>query len=327
MSKLSEKFAAGKKALHERQAADQKENAVVPPSPFARAAGPAHGSVSNMKIEVLKDQIETLRAAKPVMKISPSEIRPSAWANRHEDSYKSAEFEDFKNEIKSANGNIQPIKVRPTANPIDGFKYEIVFGHRRHQACLELGIDVTVIVEEIDEKTLFVEMDRENRQRADLRPYEQGVMYARALDQGLFASLRKLAEDIGADATNVSKAVNIARLPPAVLDAFESRLDIQYRWYSDLNKALEQDPDLLLARAAEISSKRVAGEVIPSSAALGILFGKTAKPAPKKPKLVKVGSKVLSISESKDKVSFEVDKLGKEKQLKIEKFIAELMAE
>lgn len=327
MSKLSEKFAAGKKALHERQAAEQKETAVVAPSSYVRAAGPAHGAVSNMKIETLKEQIETLRAAKPVMKISPNEIRPSAWANRHQDSYKSDEFAEFKKEIQSANGNIQPIKVRPTANPIDGFKYEIVFGHRRHQACLELGIDVTVIVEEIDEKTLFVEMDRENRQRADLRPYEQGLMYARAIDQGLFASLRKLAEDIGADATNVSKAVNIARLPTAVLDAFESRLDIQYRWYADLSKALVQDPDLLLSRATEIASKRAAGEAIPSVAALSMLFGKTAKPAPKKPKVVKVGSNVLSISESKDKVSFEVDKLGKEKHIRIEKFIVDLMAE
>jgi ParB family chromosome partitioning protein len=261
------------------------------------------------------------------MKVSASEIRPSAWANRHQDSYKTVEFEEFREEIHSANGNIQPIKVRPTANPVDGFKYEIVFGHRRHQACLELGLDVTVIVEEIDEKTLFVEMDRENRQRADLRPYEQGVMYTRALDQGLFASLRKLAEDIGADATNVSKAVNIARLPTAVLDAFESRLDIQYRWYADLSKALVQDPDLLLARAVEIASKRAAGEVITSVAALEVLLGRTAKAAPKKPKVIKVGSKVLSISESKDKISFEVDKLGKEKQVKIEKFIADLMSD
>jgi ParB family chromosome partitioning protein len=179
----------------------------------------------------------------------------------------------------------------------------------------------------LDDKALFIEMDRENRQRSDLRPYEQGVMYARALDKGIFPSIRKLAEDAGADATLVSRAVGLARMPQAVLDAFQSRLDIQYRWASELKVVIEKDPDVVLARAADISSKRVAGATVSSQAAFSALVGKVEKPAALKPKVLKVGSRVLSISERNNKVSFELDKLAKEKLARIEKFIAEVMAE
>lgn len=327
MSKLSEKFAAGKKAVADRAALAAQESSVPAPSPFVRAAGPTHGAVSTMKIDMLKGEVEKLRAAKPEIKIDPTDIRASEWANRHEDSFKFVEFEALKAEIKSAGKNIQAIKVRPIRNSTDGFKYEIVFGHRRHRACLELGINVTSIVEELDDKHLFIEMDRENRQRADLRPYEQGRMYVRALDKGLFTSIRKLAEDVGADSTNASRVIALARWPAPVLDAFESRLDVQYRWIIDLNAVLEKTPDVVLARAGDIITKRAAGVTVSSQCAFNALIGKEEKPSTLKPKLVNVGSRVLSISERNNKVSFELDKLAKDKLIKIEKFIAEVMAE
>ena len=328
MSKLSEKFAAGKKALAERQSAEAKD-ATSPTSPFARAAGPLHGSVSTMKIDLLKAEIDALKAAKPVMKIHPSEIKASAWVNRHQDSFKGPEFAAFKAEIESAAGNIQPIKVRPlkSVDTSGGAKYEIVFGHRRHRACLELGIDVNVIVDDIDEKTMFVEMDRENRERTDLRPFEQGLMYARALESGLFSSLRKLSEEIGADPTNISKAVSLARLPESILDSFESRLDIQYRWASDLKAALEKEPDLILARAADIKKQRSAGNQLSSQSAFNLLVGKASssnKPVARK---VTVGKRVLTITERDKMIIYEFDFLGREKLSKIEKFIASVMAE
>lgn len=327
MSKLSEKFAAGKKAVADRAALAAIENPVPAPSPFVRAAGPLHGSVSTMKIDMLKSEVEKLRAGKPEVNLVPTDIRPSSWANRHEDSFKSVEFEALKAEIKSAGGNVQPIKVRPIREAKDGFKYEVVFGHRRHRACLELGLAVWAIVEDMDDRHLFIEMDRENRQRADLRPYEQGLMYVRALDQGLFASIRKLAEDVGADPTNVSRAVALARLPSVLLDAFESRLDVQYRWVVDLKTLVDKEPEIVLARAVGICDKRAAGIPVSSLAAFNELIGKDQKPSASKTKVVKVGNRVLSISERNNRVLFELDVLPKEKIAKIEKFIAELMTE
>lgn len=200
--------------------------------------------------EELRTKIKEFDGALPVRKFDPSVIVRSQWANRHEQSFKDAEFQSLKKEIEEAKGNIQPIKVRPLKEAAG--RYEIVFGQRRHQACLELGLQVLAMVDELDEKELFIEMDRENRQRKDLRPYEMGAMYNKALEVGLFSSVRALAEEIGVDQSQLSKAINLAKLPSDVIRAFVSPLDLQYRWASDLMAAIQRDPDYVLTLAKEI---------------------------------------------------------------------------
>lgn len=107
-----------------------------------------------------------------VSHLDPRSIRPFAWANRHQGSFASVEFAKIKADIALRAGNIQAIKVRPIpperARPDDqgadpGVRFEIVFGHRRHRACLELGIPVAAMIETMSDKALFSEMDRENR--------------------------------------------------------------------------------------------------------------------------------------------------------------------
>ncbi len=212
----------------------------------------------------LAEKLAEFNGAEIGRKLDPTKVRASHWANRSEDSYKSKKFEDLKSEIASAGGNVQPIKVRRMARSPE--EYEIIFGHRRHRACLELGLDVLASIEEnISDVELFEQMDRENRQRADLRPYEQGVMYARALNDGLFPSLRKMAEKLGVNVSDASKAVAIARLPQRVQEAFNSPLDIQFNWAALLTKAIQKDPDAVLIRATELSNespKLVASKVL-----------------------------------------------------------------
>lgn len=206
------------------------------------------------EVEALREQAKAFEGSKPARKIDPKLIRSSKWANRHEASFATAEFAAFVDEITSAGGNVQPIKVRRL--PAGGeFEFETVFGHRRHRACLERGLMVLAVIDELTDQALFVEMDRENRQRADLRPFEQGQMYAKALDEGLFSSARKLADGVGADLGSVGKAVALARLPVEVIKAFESPLDLQFRWATDLTQALQKDPDLVLAAAKRIQAE------------------------------------------------------------------------
>lgn len=202
--------------------------------------------------EKLKAELEEFRGGSLTRLIDASLITRSKWANRHDESFKDQAFEDLKAEIKGAGGNVQPIKVRPLTG--EAGKFEIVFGHRRHQACLELGLPVLAMIEPIDDQRLFIEMDRENRKRADLRPYEQGLMYARALDAGLFPSNRKMAETLGVGVAGVGKLLAIARLPSAVLSAFDSPLDIQFAWGLVIASALAKDPDVVLTKAQEFNN-------------------------------------------------------------------------
>lgn len=273
---------------------------VPPPSPAPMVAKPrtAIGAISaslalgrsvEAENRALKDRLKTFEDATVVEFLDPVQVRPSRFANRHELSFSGADFEALKAEIASAGRNVQPIKVRRLA-PNQGqageaekggaAQYEIAFGHRRHRACLELGLPVAAIVEELSDAQLFAEMDRENRERANLAPWEQGAMYKRALDAGLFPSLRKLASALGVQAGNASTAVQLASLPDALVAAFESPLVLQYRWAAQLQAALDRDRDGVLARAAELSAlparpparqvlQRLVGDAPPTAAKRG----------------------------------------------------------
>ena len=63
MSALSEKFAKAKQALAERTGDKSQVPAVSAVLPLPnRVSGPQHGSVTNMKMEMLKAEIDTLKA-------------------------------------------------------------------------------------------------------------------------------------------------------------------------------------------------------------------------------------------------------------------------
>jgi ParB family chromosome partitioning protein len=226
--------------------------------------------------EVLRARVKSLEQDAPLQRLDPSKIRPSKWANRHEASFQSTEFQALKAEIAAAGGNVQPIKVRPApvlngSTPAAPPAYELIYGHRRHRACLELGIPVTATVEDVSDLGLFEQMERENRGRKNLSAWEQGMMYRRALDDGLYGSLRRLAESLGIDVSLVSKSVALARLPDAVIQAFKSPLDIQFRWAAALTEVMQRDPEGTLSRAKTLSASP---DALPPTAILDELLGR-----------------------------------------------------
>jgi ParB family chromosome partitioning protein len=204
--------------------------------------------------ERLKLQLDKFEDAVVVEFLDPKLVRVSRYANRHELSFSGSEFQKLRDDIESAGRNVQAIKVRPLQIE-DGLQtYEIVFGHRRHRACLELGLPVAAIVEDLTDAELFAEMDRENRARADLSPWEQGVMYKQALDAGLFRSQRHLAESIGVPQSAVSRSVTLADLPEFVLSAFANPLELQFRWAAAMQERLKSDPEAVKLVAAELTA-------------------------------------------------------------------------
>jgi ParB family chromosome partitioning protein len=229
---------------------DQRSELLVENERLRQEAGEAAGL--RAKLEEANNDLQQWEGAKAGLLLDPRKIRRSRWANRHQDSFIGAEYESLKQEISSAGGNVQPIKVRRINE--GELEYEIVFGHRRHQACLELGLPVLALVDNVSDTDLFLEMERENRVRKDLSPFEQGTMYRRALDEGLFPSNRKLAEAVGADLSAVGKALSLADLPPPVLEAFSSPLELQYRWAKPLTDALDADREGVLERASALRS-------------------------------------------------------------------------
>ncbi|MDM0108496.1 ParB/RepB/Spo0J family partition protein [Variovorax sp. J22R24] len=205
----------------------------------------------------LRERLAQFDGAQAMRKLDPKLITASRWANRDASHFQTEAFTRLKEDIAGAGGNVQPIKVRPIAGAPSGApQFEVVFGHRRHQACLELGIPVQAVVEpDMKDVDLFVEMERENREREDLSAWEQGVMYMRALEQGLFPSAKQLAAAIDRDLGNIGKAMALAKLPSEVVHAFGSPLNLQFRWATALKDAHQRDPEGLLAAAREMATK------------------------------------------------------------------------
>ena len=263
-------------------------------APGSMAHFMASQSVAIKEADELRDKLRAFDGAQPVRKLDPHLVRHSRWANRHADSLADAAFAALKSEIASAGGNVQPVKVRPivVANagagagpgkaPAAGSdamaaaatdpvpRYELVFGHRRHRACLELGLPVNAMVEAVSDQELFETMDRENRGRKNLSAWEQGNTYRRALDEGLYPSQRKLSESLGVDVSLVSKSLSLARLPAAVLAAFASPTEIQFRWAQPLAEALQKDPDGVLSRADAL---KVRAPAVPAAQVYAALVG------------------------------------------------------
>ncbi|VTY34697.1 Chromosome-partitioning protein Spo0J [Xylophilus ampelinus] len=214
------------------------------------------------ELTTLRDRLSRFEGAMPVRKLDPSTIRASRWANRHDMSFSTPAFAGLKNDIEKAGGNVQPILVRPiVAEP---GQYELVFGHRRHRACLELGIPVLASIWEgdLNDLELFAAMDRENRERADLSPYEQGQMYHRALEEGLFPAQRRLADYLGVSHTWVRKALMVAQLPEAIVECFRSPLEITHRHADKIHAALEADRRGVLKRAEKLRGQAVSASAV-----------------------------------------------------------------
>ena len=219
------------------------------------------------RIAELNGRVEQLSAERGAQAMDPRLIAPSRWANRHPDAFEGPEFEQLRREIADAGGNVQPIKIRPIADGRageGGARYEIVFGHRRHRACLDLGLPVLAVVEDLNDAGLFVQMERENRGRENLSAWEQGRMYLRAIEEGLFPSNVKLAAAIGRDPSDIGKAVRAAKLPLEVTSAFPSPTAIQFRWVADLERAFREHETKVLSTARELgqmSPRPLAGDV------------------------------------------------------------------
>ncbi len=208
---------------------------------------------SEEELNRLRSELANHEGALPTRKLDPTQITASKWANRHPDAFKNADFERLKEDIAAAGGNVQPIWVRP----VEQGGYELVFGHRRHRACLELSLPVLATIAPISELDLFAAMDRENRERADLSPYEQGLMYRRALDQELYPSNRRMAEALGVSHTWVNKVLTVAELPTAIVECFRTPLEIQHTHARELVAALERDRKAVLRRADKLRQSEV----------------------------------------------------------------------
>ncbi|SAL48719.1 ParB/RepB/Spo0J family partition protein [Caballeronia concitans] len=247
-------------------------------------------------------------------KLAADSIKASKFANRIAGSFEGPSFETFKQEILSAGGNVQPIKVRRI-----GPNYEVVFGHRRHRACLELGLPVLAMIQEdMSDKDLFEEMSRENEQRKDLSAYELAMHYRRAIDLKLYRNWSEIAAVLGKTKSLMSRYSALAELPDAVVNAFRSPSDIQPKWAEKLRQVIDVDSAAVISAA-----KAIAGKSLPPKAIYEALINRSAQ------KFTRVNFAFGTWNETDKKATIDIDKaaIGPEKLESLRAFLASLQSE
>jgi ParB family transcriptional regulator, chromosome partitioning protein len=236
------------------------------PDPASRLSDPgrvkAHIAVVGEQVrEGFASRVERLEAERQagmvVLRLDPKSIHSSEFANRLDAALQDsdAEFRLLKEDIRTQ-GQLDPIRVRP-APAGSAYEYEIVYGHRRHAACLLLdretegGFRVLALLDAaaVDRKRLVLRMHAENDVREDLSPYEYGRMYRSWLSAGLFETQGDLAAAVGRDDSPVSMYLQIADLPSELLAAFVDPRDISLRWAPQIMKALKEDREHVLGVA------------------------------------------------------------------------------
>ncbi len=172
--------------------------------------------------------------------------------------------ESCKDEIQSfcKHGQLVPALGRPLKGDLP-YKVELIYGARRLFVARHLNVPLLVELREMTDIEALVSMDIENRQRTDISAYERGQSYARFLRTGHFRSQDEIARMLKISASQVSRLLKLAQLPPVIVNAFASAADICEGWGLEIIQALE-DP---ARRARTVAAARSIAEMTPRPSA------------------------------------------------------------
>ncbi len=173
--------------------------------------------------------------------LDPAKVsKPSHLRFRAPQALADADFARLKQSIAHRGGNVQPIKVRP----IGPGRCELVFGTRRLQACLELGLPVAAVAQEMSGQQQVEELDASNGDD-QVSVYERGCLYEAALNAGYFPSRRRLAESLGRPLSDVTGAATVAQLPRMILDLLRDPRDLKVAVAKRIAAVIASDPEVV----------------------------------------------------------------------------------
>jgi len=111
-------------------------------------------------------------------------------------------------------GLLQPILVRPHEN-----RFYIIAGERRFRAAGLAGLDriECLILDDCDELAMTEKALIENLQRADLSPVEEGMAYARLIEEYALTQ-DEIAKRIGKSRSTITNLLRVIQLPSEILD-------------------------------------------------------------------------------------------------------------
>ena len=143
--------------------------------------------------------------------VDPAECESWEYANRSID-----EMGNMDELIRSIqeNSQLQPALVRSHPHPHGRVKYQIIFGRRRHAACLSLGMPFLVIKKDsLTQQEAIVCQDAENKFRKNVSNYSNAMLYKKLIDDKTFKTEKELAEKLGVSPSSLSELMSFTKIP------------------------------------------------------------------------------------------------------------------
>lgn len=188
-----------------------------------------------------------------VILLDPVDIVIPEAPNREASSFDDESADHLQSSIEAGGGNTIPIGVRLVAEPDGSHRHYLVYGERRVRACRNAGLQVRAIVLPTLSATEHgLHRIRENASRKRLAPIELGRQLAHLLASDARLTQRQLAQHLGRGEDQISKALQLARLDPQILEAFARPQELQYEHRLPLQRAFKEQPQLVAAEAQRI---------------------------------------------------------------------------
>lgn len=161
-------------------------------------------------------------------------------------------FLDIKDSIQR-NGLQDPITVRPSTEP---GRYILVKGDTRltsHEHLFaetgeEKWLKIRARVEQMSEDDAILKMVVENRDRADVRAYDQAIFYTSLVEEKFQNRRQEMMENLNISKSWLSRILIIGKtVPPALVDAFPALYDAGITTLYPLAQTLQEHQDKVQA--------------------------------------------------------------------------------
>ncbi|MGY5779683.1 plasmid partitioning protein RepB [Rhizobium sp. LEGMi135b] len=263
----------------ELESGESKSDSTLPaPAPAqsgrvgAGVIGAAHRAIGDIRAE--RDRLRAIVESGEgwIQDLDPHVIEASPYPDRLPDD-DPHDFERFKRSIEEE-GQKVPIQVR--RHPTSSDRYQVVYGHRRWRAALELGRTVRAIEVEISDLDLVLAQGIENASRQDLTWIERALFASRMDDAGIKA--RHIYAALSIEDAELARMRSVYRAVPAdIIEAIGRAPKVGRPRWLDLAKTISAAPNALKVVRAALSNASEAKETSDQRFQMAL---KAIKPAP-----------------------------------------------
>lgn len=249
-----------RRSLISEALASVQNEPVVGATTAAEAIAAPRTNFTNKRLEAFGEAARIVK--RPTIRLKPAEC--SIWPGNARDHSLLDEhrLRSLIDSVLAEGGNRVPAVVRRTPN--GPLPYELVTGTRRHWAISWLNanhypdIDLIAIIEDLDDEAAFRLADIENREREDISDLERGLNYKAAVDSYYGGVQLRMVERLKISKSQLSRYIALTEIPPFVVSAFHSPMDLQAK-YAEKLLPLLRDPasrTKLEAAADEVASEQ-----------------------------------------------------------------------